>query len=145
MKNLIIITLLAFGMTPVLADEKTTELTIVFTNISKKVKGDGYLSLYNDKKTWLKEEKALKSLRIPHDSIKNGTVTVTLSLPQGEYAFSSWFDKDGDGKMDKNFIGIPKEPAGMANNQRPSFGPPKYKKSVFTLGEDPVTQTIKVK
>jgi uncharacterized protein (DUF2141 family) len=30
----------------------------------------------------------------------------------------------------------------LSNNARPKFGPPKYKDAVFTLGEEPLTQSI---
>ena len=49
----------------------------------------------------------------------------------GEYAVSCYHDRNGNGKLDKNTIGIPVEPYGFSNDARGSFGPPKYKKARF--------------
>jgi outer membrane protein len=55
----------------------------------------------------------------------------------GEYALMVYFDENGNQRMDKNFIGIPKEPLGFSNRYRPK-GPPAYKRAVFTLGQGEV-------
>lgn len=52
----------------------------------------------------------------------------------GEYALMVYFDENGNKRMDKNFIGIPKEPLGFSNRYRPK-GPPAYKRAAFTLGQ----------
>jgi len=52
----------------------------------------------------------------------------------GEYALMVYFDENGNGRMDKNFIGIPKEPLGFSNRYRPK-APPVYERAAFTLGE----------
>jgi outer membrane protein len=51
----------------------------------------------------------------------------------GEYALMVYFDENGNGRMDKNFIGIPKEPLGFSNRYRPK-APPVYERAAFTLG-----------
>ena len=51
-----------------------------------------------------------------------------------------FYDANNNGKLDTNFIGIPKEPVALSNNARPKFGPPKYKDAVFAVGAEPVIQ-----
>ena len=84
------------------------------------------------------------------DLVINGTpdskgyIHYAFRLPPGEYALSIFYDKNDNGELDTNFIGIPKEPVALSNNARPSFGPPKYKDAVFTLGDETVVQRISI-
>ena len=57
---------------------------------------------------------------------REGEVTVVLkNVPKGKVALTILHDEDGDGKMKKNFIGIPVEGVGMTGkplgNQPPKF------------------------
>jgi uncharacterized protein (DUF2141 family) len=76
------------------------------------------------------------------DARDGDLVWAEMHLPPGEYALSIFYDSNDNGELDTNFIGIPKEPVALSNNARPKFGPPKYKDAVFTLGEEPLTQSI---
>jgi uncharacterized protein (DUF2141 family) len=55
------------------------------------------------------------------------------NIPYGTYAVSVLHDENGNGRMDKNFIGIPKEGFGVSNNPKIRRGPPSYNESLFTL------------
>ena len=77
---------------------------------------------------------------------KEGTVTYVLhDIPPGDYAISVFHDADGDGKLKKNMMGIPREPLGMSRDAKGTFGPPAYEDAVFTLPEDGLTLTIRLK
>ena len=54
-------------------------------------------------------------------------------LSYGTYAVAMYHDRNANGKMDKNAMGIPKEPYGFSNNARGIMGPPSYKKAKFEL------------
>ena len=56
------------------------------------------------------------------------------NVPPGEYALLVYYDENDNQRMDKNFIGIPKEPLGFSNNYRPK-GSPSYRRAVFTLAD----------
>ena len=71
-------------------------------------------------------------------------VVASLDLPPGEYAISIYYDANGNGELDTNFIGIPKEPVALSNNAKAKFGPPKYKDAVFTLSAEGLTQRIQM-
>jgi uncharacterized protein (DUF2141 family) len=43
------------------------------------------------------------------------TVLIELNLPDGEYLFSVYQDSNGNKGLDKNILGIPKEPVGLSN------------------------------
>ena len=53
----------------------------------------------------------------------------------GEYALLVYFDENGNNRIDKNFIGIPKEPLGFSNRYRPK-GPPSYQRAAFQIEQD---------
>ena len=53
----------------------------------------------------------------------------------GEYALLVYFDENGNNRIDKNFIGIPKEPLGFSNRYRPK-GPPSYQRAAFQIKQD---------
>lgn len=79
------------------------------------------------------------SISIPED----GTVTTKFeNIKAGVYALTVIHDKNGDKKMDTNFLGIPYEKGGFSNNVPAKFGPAKFEKAAFQVGEAPVTQRI---
>ncbi len=61
----------------------------------------------------------------------------------GEYALLVYHDENNNERIDKNFIGIPKEPLGFSNRYQPK-GPPSYSRAVFVL-EDGMTRHFDVK
>ena len=68
-------------------------------------------------------------------------LTVQLPLPAGEYAVRVMHDKDSNGELKTNMLGMPTEPWGMSNDAMGKFGPPKWEDARFTL-ENAATQTI---
>jgi len=54
-----------------------------------------------------------------------------------------FLDKNGNGKLDTNAIGSPKEPWGVSNNAKARrFGPPLYNDAKFNCRGGPVTIRI---
>jgi hypothetical protein len=45
-----------------------------------------------------------------------------------------FYDRDDDGKLDTNFIGMPKEPIALSNNAKAKYGPPKFADAACQLG-----------
>ncbi|NTV01241.1 MAG: DUF2141 domain-containing protein [Chlorobiaceae bacterium] len=60
-------------------------------------------------------------------------VVVFTNVPYGTYAVSALHDENGNGKMDKTFIGIPREGFGTSNNPKIRRGPPSFTESAFNL------------
>jgi uncharacterized protein (DUF2141 family) len=68
-------------------------------------------------------------------------LTVHFSnLPPGEYAAVAFQDSNGNGRLDKNFLGIPKELYGFSNGARGAAGPPKFSDAAITLSPDGATK-----
>jgi uncharacterized protein (DUF2141 family) len=52
-------------------------------------------------------------------------------------------DENMNGKLDKNFVGAPKEGYGASNNPKKRMGPPKFDEAKFSLNKP--EQTIEIK
>lgn len=65
------------------------------------------------------------------------------NIPPDEYALLVYHDENNNNRIDKNFIGIPKESVGFSNGYQPK-GPPNYQRAVFTLDKGE-TGTIDIK
>lgn len=64
-----------------------------------------------------------------------GQSTIQLSdVPTGDYALMVHHDENNNGQLDKNFIGIPREPVGFANDYSPK-GPPGYNRALLAIHE----------
>lgn len=116
---LILFYFFAFHTTP---EEYTLNLSI--ENIQE-VKGSIEIGVYNNSAHFLKEKKAIKTYSLP---VTGNSVNQKIKgLPKGDYAISLYHDQNSDGKCNRNFIGIPKEPYGFSNNFKPKFSKPSFK------------------
>ena len=68
---------------------------------------------------------------------------VFAGLAPGVYAVAVLHDENANGKLDKNFLGIPREGHGASNNPRPARRPPTFDEAKFTLGAP--AQTVEIK
>jgi uncharacterized protein (DUF2141 family) len=59
-------------------------------------------------------------------------VCVFPAVPAGDYAIAVFQDENSNGKLDRNFMGIPKEGVGASNDAKGSFGPPKFADARFS-------------
>lgn len=56
-------------------------------------------------------------------------------LPPGLYAVSAVHDENGDGVLNRNFLGMPTEGYGVSNNPELGYGPPTWEQAHVTLPE----------
>ncbi|MBW7469501.1 MipA/OmpV family protein [Marinobacter sp. M216] len=68
-------------------------------------------------------------------SIQPGESYVLPDVPTGKIAVLAYLDENDNGALDKNFIGIPREPVGLSNNYQPK-GPPSFRNAAFTVREE---------
>ena len=111
-----------------------TTVTVDVQNVANP-EGTMVLTIYDSKKSWLKN--GLQQEKVAVDGQE--TVTFSINLPPGEYAFHAYQDLDDNGKMKANFIGIPKEPTAVSNNAKGRFGPPKFKDAKVSVSDAPVS------
>lgn len=65
-------------------------------------------------------------------------------IAAGNYAVAVIHDENANAKLD-TFAGIPKEGIGFSRNPVFTFGPPRFTAARFALGDQPVTQSVRMK
>lgn len=92
--------------------------------------------------TWLSKENS-KAVVLAKSLIAHNRATCEFSgIAAGQYAVSVIHDENSNGKLDKNFLGMPREGFGMSNNVIPRFGPPQFEAVAFSFAGD--TSEIKI-
>ena len=127
---------------PTLAQSAGQGTVIVKVTGLRSEKGQVKIAVFNSPEKWL-GEKPVYSSTIDVDS---QSVTWKLNdVPYGDYGIAVLHDENKNGKMDKNFLGIPQEPYGFSNNVRVTFGPPTWEKSKFVVKGPTTEVSIEVK
>jgi len=68
------------------------------------------------------------------------------NIPSGNYAIFVFHDENANNKIDKNFVGIPKEGYGASKNKLPFAGAPTFEENKFYVAPNrPTTLTIKLR
>lgn len=130
MKKLITLLGLIF-LSRFLFAQGTGKIVVEVTNL-RSTKGVVLLSLFKGEAGFpSKSDAAVSSAKATITG--NKAVVVFNNIPHGEYAISIMHDEDGNGKMNTNMLGIPKEGYAASRNAKGSFGPPKYEDARFKL------------
>lgn len=84
------------------------------------------------------ENKCVRHGPAPIDK-SNRTSTAEWQLPPGNYGIAAIHDENSNHKLDRNFLGIPKEGFGFANNPHVGLSAPPFQAAVVHLA-CPVTE-----
>lgn len=106
----------------------------------KKVKGLISANIYGDPDTFL--DKGAKLARVRVTVADEAPVLCLPVAHPGQYAIALYHDEDGNRKLSKGFLGIPKEPFGFSNNPRIGMGPPSFDKTAFDVSSAVTELTI---
>lgn len=93
------------------------------------------IAVFKDEKGF-KEEKAYKKMRLEKNLKNDLVMNVKFHLKPGTYGISLLDDKNDNGKMDYNFVGIPKEGFGFADYFHKGLSKPKFEDFSFVLHDD---------
>jgi uncharacterized protein (DUF2141 family) len=116
-------------------------LTIKVTGL-KNDKGKVMIALCNSEENFSSYEEVFKGARV--DAVDKEAQALFKDIAYGEYAVKVFHDQNENGKMDANFLGIPKEKYGFSNNARGKFGPPKWKDAKFEFDNPDTTLEIRL-
>lgn len=120
----------------------TQNLNVEITDVRSK-SGSILVSIFNDSDAFPRNsEKAVVKLKLSVSEAANFSVP---DLPPGDYAIAVAHDENENGKVDMNFLGIPKEGFGFSQNSRVVFGPPSFEKAKVTLSEESAATSTKIK
>jgi uncharacterized protein (DUF2141 family) len=103
-------------------------------------KGEIMCSVHANGDSFPKADKALARAHVP---AKGPETTLAFpGLSAGRYAVSCFHDENGNGKMDTNFLGIPKEGYGSSNDAKANMGPPKFADAAFAFDGHALTVDV---
>lgn len=106
-----------------------TDIKVSIYNLRNN-KGHVLVSLFRNCDGYPNEpEKAMRKVKLP--IINNIATTYFSGLAPGSYSIAILHDENDDLKMNKNFLGLPKEGYGFSNNVMGTFGPPSCSKASF--------------
>jgi uncharacterized protein (DUF2141 family) len=94
---------------------------------ARNAKGKLGVALFQDAKGF--PEDTSKTLRQQEAEINPQTLSAQVvfrDVPQGVYAISVRHDENNNGKLDRNFIGVPKEGYGASNNPKKKLRSPSF-------------------
>ena len=100
-----------------------------------------HVALYDSEDNFLKTHCQSKTI-----AADKGAVSVIFEgLAPGQYALGVIHDSNGNGLLDTNLLGIPKEGFGFSNGSLGRFGPPKFDKAKFTWCGEKETVVVQLK
>ncbi len=95
----------------------------VQTNFKTKAGQSVRLTVYDS------EDNFLEMAAVKHHGVldENGLALVRfLGLKPGDYAFAAYLDENGDGRLNRGALGIPKEPIAFSNGVVPKLRRPAF-------------------
>jgi len=102
-----------------------TDMVIRIQNIES---GQGKLmvAVYDRRDGYMNLSKAIFLKAVPRPN--PGTVEVVIPglTDRRYYAITCYHDKNGNGRLDRNFFGVPTEPYGFSRDSRPKFRAPEW-------------------
>lgn len=104
---------------------------------------DGYimLAMFDSADAFDNGGQPVRAVRVAVDGAE--LRTAFDDLPAGSYAIRLYHDANGNGELDSNMMGLPKEGYGFSNNGG-RFGPPAFAAAAFEVVEDG-TNSITIK
>jgi uncharacterized protein (DUF2141 family) len=106
-------------------------------------KGQVLCSLFSSPEGFPKN--SAKATAHAKSNISHGHASCEFSgIAPGTYAISVFHDENSNGKLDANFLGVPREGVGASNNAKGHFGPPKFEAAAFPFSGGRVDQKITI-
>jgi uncharacterized protein (DUF2141 family) len=122
--TLLFILLLASGL-QTQSQPKLVQLIHVEVNGLRNDKGQVLCSLYSSAKGFPKS--SVDAIAHARSDISHGHADCDfVDIDPGKYSVSVFHDENSNGKVDTNFVGMPREGVGASNNAKGHFGPPKF-------------------
>jgi uncharacterized protein (DUF2141 family) len=131
MKTLVIKIFLVLLLPSVTIDAQNAEVTI--TGI-RKTEGQIVIVVFIDQESF-KKEQPYRELMYSKLDICGGEMKVQFTIPHGTYGIVLVDDETGDGYMDYNFLGMPKEGFGFSDYYHAGLTMPKFDDFKFDLVE----------
>jgi uncharacterized protein (DUF2141 family) len=115
------------------------ELSVTIDGVASG-KGSVLGALYASDSTWFNPASAQARFKVR--AAPGSVGFVFHDLPAGHFALSVFHDANDNGKLDKNFLGVPEEGYGFSNDALGSGGPPKFTQAAFDFDGKAKSLTI---
>jgi uncharacterized protein (DUF2141 family) len=115
---------------------------VVHVNGFRNQKGDAGVTIFRSANGWPENnDKAFQHGAFP---ITGPTATARFELPPGRYAVAALHDENSNHKLDRNFLHIPKEGFGFANNPWVGLSAPSFDKAAIRVSCPETEITIRL-
>jgi uncharacterized protein (DUF2141 family) len=131
---------IAFGVAlfiGICAEAAALKITVENVRVGR---GDLHLALFNSYESWDREDPILD----PEFPPTQGRTEIFLELPPGHYSFFIYNDENGNGKLDKTWIGFPNEPYAFSRNYKLGMHKPSFEEFSFTVPPSGTTMTVRL-
>jgi uncharacterized protein (DUF2141 family) len=136
----LIFPLLAAALSAAALPAFAADLTINVAGVSG-AEGQIMVAVYNSAETF--PAKPVRGLAVP---AQDGVVQVKLSgLPAGDYALAIYHDANGNGKLDRNPVGMPTEDYAFSNNAVGKRGAPRFEDARIALPADGASTSVNLR
>lgn len=109
--------------------QKSSDLTVVINGIES-VKGEVRIAVFDSQEGFDNRAFVCRTFQ----KVESNKLTYTfVDLPQGQYMVVAFHDKNSNGELNKNLLGVPTEKYGFSNNIRPTFRAPSFEETSFFL------------
>lgn len=129
---------------PAGTEEASAEKAVLAVEVEGFSSREGLLriAVFRSAEGWPRDpKKVFRTASVP--VVLPTTAVVFKGLPPGTYAVSAYHDENGNGELDRSFLGIPLEDYGFSNDARATFGPPDFEEAAFPL--PPAGKTIRIR
>jgi len=108
-------------------------------------KGQIVIGVFKDSESYLKEEPFVNKI-FAKEPFTDGGMSVSFSLEPGVYGLCLLDDENNNGKMEYNFLGMPKEGFGFSDYYHSGIKKPKFDSFKFSIVKDQKKNiTIKIR
>ncbi|WP_247891865.1 DUF2141 domain-containing protein [Azospirillum argentinense] len=88
----------------------------------------------SDREGFLNDPSRFAAVALRANAALKSSVVFT-NLNPGRYAIVLFHDEDGNGKLNKDALGVPTEPYGFSNDARGFLGPPAFEKAIMQIDD----------
>ena len=141
-KKIVVFLVLFMGFVSFTTAQNTSKVRITVKGIDVARGGFLYVALYDQAEKFPKTGQSLQSRKV---EVSQEQITCLFEVPIGIYAIVVHHDANDNNKMDKNFMGIPKEGYCFSNNVFGFMGPPDFEKASFEIAADMQLEAVELK
>lgn len=135
MRKLFLILIAGFFISSSFSIEKKGSLTVEVYGFEDN-QGVAYVGLYREADDFPRMDAQYKGKTT---GISNKSVKVKFTdLPDEKFAIAVFHDRNKNGIMDRNLLGIPTESYGFSNNAREMFSAPSFRSASFNVKSETV-------